>query len=151
MLSSLQNREECTLQTWSGHNQSGIRYWNWWWQNITVLAPKTQKHLVNTFCNPWGFFGHIQTNERLKNQVVTLKDENVIRVTDPSSQANIFAEAIHRTCRPEEPVDDPFPSKNHNGSLSGCALPTSLRGTWYLLTPTRQPALMDLTPRFFEP
>ncbi len=39
--------------------------------------------------------------------MVTLKDVNGIRVTDPSSQANIFAETIHRTFRPDERFDDP--------------------------------------------
>ncbi len=34
--------------------------------------------------NPKQFFGHIRTNERLKNQVVTLKDVDGIRVTYPS-------------------------------------------------------------------
>ncbi len=57
--------------------------------------------------NPKQFFGHIRTNKRLKKQVVTLKDVDGIRVTDPSSQANIFAEVIHWTFRPDERVDDP--------------------------------------------
>ncbi len=35
----------------------------------------------------------------IENQVVTLKDVDGIRVTDPFSQANIFAETIHRTFR----------------------------------------------------
>ncbi len=46
-------------------------------------------------------------NKRLKNQVVMLKDADGIRITDPSSQANIFAETIHRTFKPDERVDDP--------------------------------------------
>ncbi len=42
--------------------------------------------------NPKQFFGHITTNKRLKNKVVTLKDVDGIRVTDLSSQVNIFVE-----------------------------------------------------------
>ncbi len=57
--------------------------------------------------NPKQLFGHIRMKKRLNNQLVTLKGVDGIRVTNPSSQANIFAETIHRTFRPDERVDDP--------------------------------------------
>ncbi len=42
--------------------------------------------------NPNILFGHIQQSKRLKNQIVTLKNEDGLRVTNPSSQADLVAD-----------------------------------------------------------
>ncbi len=67
--------------------------------------------------NPNQFFGHIRTNKGLKNQVTTLKGVDGIRVTDPSSQANICAETIHRTFRPTSELMTLLSSKTRNRCL----------------------------------
>ncbi len=48
------------------------------------------------------FFAHAQKQKKLKNQVVTMRDETGERITDPLRQAQLFADTFHRSYRADD-------------------------------------------------
>ncbi len=51
---------------------------------------------------PQIFFAHAQKNKKLKNQVVTIRDETGERITDSLRQAHFFADTFHRSYRADD-------------------------------------------------
>ncbi len=57
--------------------------------------------------NPKKLFGHIQQDKHLEHKIFTLKNEDGLRVTNLSPQADLFAEVFYRTFRPDTPTPVP--------------------------------------------
>ncbi len=82
--------------------------------------------------------------------MVTVKDGDGIRVTDHSSQANIFAESTHRTFRSDERVDDPVLFKDSQPMHLMRFTPDIVARHLVSLNPYKA-AGTELTPAIFRP